>query len=153
MKFITKNSKETQSIAARIAKNLLKKEGQKKAFVVALSGNLGAGKTTFVQGFARALGIKERPKSPTFILMQIFEIGKVFRNKKQRLIHIDAYRIEKPKDMLRIGFKEIMRDPENIVLIEWAEKIKKILPKDTVWIRFIHEGKNKRSIEIKNYKF
>ena len=150
--FLTKSSAETKKLAAKLSKILAKKHGQKHALVIALSGNLGSGKTTFVQGLAGGLGIKEIPKSPTFILMQIFPIPspKSYKLKAKSLVHIDAYRLEKPKELLHLGLKEILHDPHNIVVIEWAEKIKKLLPKDTMWIYFKHKGKNKRKI-IVNY--
>lgn len=147
--FLTKNSSETKKLAISIANEVKKKHDCKNAFILALSGNLGSGKTTFVHGFAKGLGIKELLKSPTFILMQIFSVPpKSYKLKAKSLIHIDAYRLEKPKELLHLGLKEILRDPHNIVVIEWAEKVKKLLSKDTIWIYFKHAGKNKRKIFI-----
>ena len=146
MKFITKNKRETQKLARRLSGEFLKRSNPKRALVIALSGNLGSGKTTFTQWFAKPLGVKENIKSPTFVLMQIFETRGTLPKGKRRLIHIDTYRIKRPNDMLRIGLKDILKDPKNIILIEWAEKIKKLLPKDAVWIYFKHAGRNKRII-------
>jgi len=156
---ITKNRHETQRIAVRLARETAETAMKKSARVIALSGNLGSGKTTFVQGFTKGLGIKEIPKSPTFILMQIFNKPTTNNSKEPssralgqqqttNLIHIDAYRLEKPKELLHLGFKEILRDPHNIVVIEWAEKVKKLLPQNTMWIKFEHAGKNKRLLRV-----
>lgn len=152
---ITKGGLETKKLAVLLAKNVVSTRHSKSAKVLALSGNLGSGKTTFVQGFARGLGIKEVPKSPTFVLVQIFPFATSdVANGKHRmlksLVHIDAYRLEKPKELLHLGFKEILRDPHNIVVIEWAEKVKNLLPKNTVRIYFKHAGKNKRMIKLVN---
>src|SRR3990167_1896539 len=147
----TTRAVKTKRLAYALAKKILKNRHQKPAIIIALSGNLGSGKTTFVQGFAKELGIKEIPKSPTFILMQIFPIPpKSYKLKAKSLIHIDAYRLEKPKELIHLGLKEILRDPHNIVIIEWAEKVKALLPKDAIWISFRHAGKYKRHIAIKS---
>ena len=147
----TTRAVKTKRLAYALAKKILKNRHQKPAIIIALSGNLGSGKTTFVQGFAKELGIKEIPKSPTFILMQIFPIPpKSYKLKAKSLIHIDAYRLEKPKELIHLGLKEILRDPHNIVIIEWAEKVKALLPKDAIWISFRHAGKDKRHIAIKS---
>ncbi|OGZ94165.1 MAG: tRNA (adenosine(37)-N6)-threonylcarbamoyltransferase complex ATPase subunit type 1 TsaE [Candidatus Sungbacteria bacterium RIFCSPLOWO2_02_FULL_47_9] len=148
MKFITKNKRETQKLARHLSGEFLKRSNPKKALVIALSGNLGAGKTTFAQWFAKPLGVKESVKSPTFVLMQIFKTGRTLPNGKRRLVHIDTYRIKRPSDMLRIGLKDILKDPKNIILIEWAEKIKGLLPKDGTWIYFKHAGRNRRIIIV-----
>ena len=140
-KIISKNNKDTQRLAAQLAKKILRSN------VLALTGDLGAGKTTFVQGFLRALGIKGRIMSPTFLIFKPYEIkSKVYK----KAYHVDCYRLHKPSDITKLGFKKILKNPENIVLIEWAEKIKKILPKNIVWINFFHGKKeNERVIEIK----
>jgi len=144
MEFITKNAKETQTLAAKIIKDLIGKK-YAGALVLGLTGELGAGKTTFIQGLAEALGVKEKVLSPTFVIMKSFKFQvSSFRT----LYHIDCYRIEKPEEMAELGFEEILKNPKNIVVIEWAEKIKKILPKDTVWINFEHLGEDKRRITI-----
>ena len=114
------------------------------AGVVALSGELGAGKTTFIQGFLRALGVKRRITSPTFLIFKSYTLNA----KPYTLVyHIDCYRIQKPAELLKLGLKKILADPRNIVLIEWAEKIKSLLPKGTIKIEFKHGRKeNERLI-------
>ncbi len=145
----TKNISETKKTAARLAKNLVK-VSKKGARVVGLVGELGAGKTTFVQGFAAALGIKEKVQSPTFVLMKVYPlVHKTLRH----LVHIDCYRLDSPEELLHLGFKDILKDRDAIVLIEWADKIQTILPHDTLWIRFSH-GLNSRTrkLEFMNYE-
>ena len=115
------------------------------ALILALTGELGSGKTTFVQGFFRGLGIKKSPISPTFIIMRRTAIRRktsASRAGFQNVYHIDAYRIKHPRELAPLGLKEIMNDSKNIVLIEWAENIKKILPRRGVtWIIFKHYRK------------
>lgn len=124
--FITQSSFETQRLAQNLAKNF-------KSGVIALSGPLGAGKTTFVQGFAKGLGIKDKIISPTFVLIR----------QHKNLYHVDLYRIN---NFQELGLNEILENPSNIIIIEWAEKIKKMLPKDTTWITFEVFGETKRKI-------
>lgn len=104
--------------------------------IIALSGELGTGKTTFIQGFARSLGIKEKIISPTFILIRQHKIPKTNRT----LYHIDLYRLEKTPEVKELGLEEIWSNPKNIVLIEWAEKIENLLPQNTLSIK-IKKGK------------
>ena len=115
------------------------------ALILGLEGELGSGKTTFVQGFIRGLGIKKRTVSPTFIIFRRLAIK---RGKFKNLYHVDAYRIKNPKELLRIGFRDVLDSPENIVVIEWADIIKKILPKNIYHLRFTHGADStKRSIK------
>jgi tRNA threonylcarbamoyladenosine biosynthesis protein TsaE len=121
---------------------------RKTAAVLALTGELGGGKTTFTQGLAGALGVKERITSPTFVIMKHFNIltFKRFNN----LYHIDCYRLDNPKDLVDLGFAGILKDPKNLIVIEWADKIKSLIPKDAVWLRFEWLGEEERKIEIKS---
>ncbi len=124
---LSKSLKQTNKIALGLAKKALK---SKRPFILGLKGNLGSGKTTFIQGFGKGLGIKDRILSPTFVILKRFKI------KDKNFYHIDCYRIKSPKEILDLGFKEIISNSQNIVAIEWADKIKKIMPKDTIWLKF-----------------
>jgi len=136
-RFFTRNKKETNRLAKVLAKETLKTYRKtKNALILGLVGDLGAGKTTFIQAFAKGMGIKRRLTSPTFVLMK----------KYGNLYHFDCYRIKNSQDVLAMDFKEIAFNSKNIVLIEWAEKIKRILPKNTIWIRFKILGKTQRLI-------
>lgn len=149
MEIITKSERETKKIGEILAKEILKTKF-KRPLILALEGELGGGKTTFLKGFGKGLGIKEKILSPTFILMRKFRI----RNSKfKNFYHIDCYRIKKPKEILDLGFEKIISNPRNIVAIEWAKKIKKIISKKSLWIYFDFEGLNKRKIILKWGKF
>ncbi len=95
------------------------------ATLVTLSGELGAGKTSFTQSVAQALGITEPVTSPTFVLEKVYELtGQPFA----RLVHIDAYRLESGRALGALGFDELMQDPQNLVLLEWPEQVSDALP-------------------------
>jgi tRNA threonylcarbamoyladenosine biosynthesis protein TsaE len=145
-RFLTRNEKGTEKLGEKIGKKILKEKLDKTAKILTLEGDLGGGKTTFLKGFAKGLGIKEKILSPTFILFRKFQIP---NSKFQNFYHIDCYRIEKPREILNLGFKKIIKDPKNILAIEWAEKIKKILPKKVLKIKFKIFGKKEREILIK----
>jgi len=137
---------QTKKFAAELAKKILKKRKAKNALVFALSGDLGSGKTTFVQGFLRALGVKRKITSPTFVIFKRF---KIYDLRFKNVYHIDCYRLQKPEDLLALGLREILQNSQNIVLIEWPEKIRRILPKNTIWLKFEHaEKENQRIIKI-----
>ncbi len=129
-KYLTTSPAQTKKLGEKLAEEILKKRLKKTAFVIGLRGELGGGKTTFLQGFAKGLGIKEKILSPTFVIM------KKFKASKGEFYHFDCYRVSKAKELLDLGFKEIISNPENIVVIEWADRIKKIMPEDSVWIKF-----------------
>jgi tRNA threonylcarbamoyladenosine biosynthesis protein TsaE len=119
--------------------------------VFALQGDLGAGKTTFVQGFLRGLGSKKRITSPTFILMRrhALHAGRAGRTKFKNVFHVDAYRLKKPEHMAALALDVILDEPNNIILIEWPEQVKKFLPKNMTWIKFKYgEKENERTVVI-----
>lgn len=151
-KVTTNSIEETQKVAAEFAMQILRQKAlpagrqtAKQAVVLALNGDLGAGKTTFLQGFAQGLGIAEVVNSPTFVIMKSFKLqASSFKN----FYHFDCYRLETPEEILELGFKEIISSPENIVAIEWPEKIAGILPERVISIHFEHAGENKRELTI-----
>jgi tRNA threonylcarbamoyladenosine biosynthesis protein TsaE len=144
-KYTTKNYKQTQKLGKDLAEKVLKNGLQKGAVVLGLCGNLGGGKTTFLQGFANGLGVEDKILSPTFVILKRFELTGEFEN----FYHIDCYRLKNEKDILDLDFEKIISDPKNIVAIEWPEKIKKVLPKKIteIYIEFIE--KNTREISFK----
>ena len=145
-KYTTNSYKQTQKLGETFAKEILKYPLQSRATVVGLEGNLGGGKTTFLQGFAKGLGVKEKILSPTFVIMKRFKIkDKSFKY----LYHFDCYRFDKSEDILELNFKEIISNPENIVAIEWPEKVKKVLPKKIVKLSFKFVDESKREIKFK----
>lgn len=151
----SRSSAGTKKFAKKIALKFAgsaRRKNAKSALVFALSGELGSGKTTFIQGFLRGLCIRKKTTSPTFIIFRRFRIGhrsSVISYKFENLYHADAYRIKNPRELAALRFKKILNDPKNIVLVEWAEKIKRILPRRSIWIRFHHGRKeNERTIRI-----
>ncbi len=144
-KYTTKSFTETQSLGEDLAKEILAMAPQKNAMVLALRGDLGAGKTTFLQGFAKGLGIDEVVNSPTFVIMKKFELkSKVFNY----FYHFDLYRLNDAKEILDLGFNQIISDPKNIIAVEWPEKLGDLLPKDSIMISLAHIEENKRTIII-----
>lgn len=97
-----------------------------RATLVTLSGELGAGKTAFTKVVAKTFGVEEIVNSPTFVLEKIYRLpeNKPFK----RLIHIDAYRLEKGSELAPLGFDESMKDAGNLILLEWPEKVSDALP-------------------------
>lgn len=160
-KYITKSYKETQKLGEDFALGLYSWQAKeiknrKTAIVLGLQGDLGGGKTTFLQGFAKGLRIKKKILSPTFVILKRFEI-KNQNLKFTNFYHIDCYRLKNTKDILELDFKEIIKNPQNIVAIEWPERIKKALPKNIIIIKFKfiypehsrRVDKNKREIVFK----
>lgn len=144
---ITKTREETERFASRLARQILELKPVRQAVVIGLVGDLGSGKTVFAKGFAKGLGVKEIIASPTFVLEKIYKLAaKNYRH----LIHIDAYRLENSKELIDLGIKELIRDSRNIILVEWADKVKKIIPQKSILIRFETLKKNQRKICIKN---
>jgi len=142
-KVVTKSEKETYKFAKDFAKTL--KGGE----VIALIGNLGAGKTVFAQGLAAGFGIKEVVNSPTFVLMKVYKIQDP-RSKIQDLIHVDAYRTHDPQELLDIGLADYMGQEGVVTVIEWADKVKPILTKNVI-CAIIKGSDNKREISFRKY--
>ena len=138
MEVITKSAQETKDLGKKIATDL--KGGE----TLALTGDLGSGKTTFIQGFAEGLGIKDRIISPTFILMRKYSYSKL------NFYHIDFYRLENnlENEVKNLGIDDTWGKENNIVAIEWAEKIKDLLPKGTIQLSFENMGEENRKIAI-----
>lgn len=185
MKVITKSAIGTKKFAREMAGNIVRlgaswtrpqrqgvRDAARGAVIIGLQGELGSGKTTFVQGFLGYFGI-QRVTSPTFVIIKKYS----YKNPKTKtqnsnktknpkslrfdgqakfqtlyLYHIDYYRIKNSRDLLELGLEEIINDPGNIVLIEWADKIRGILPLNTIWIEFGHKSEKERSIEIPNFQ-
>lgn len=143
--FISKNEKQTRRIAERLGQSLL---GQRtrKALTIGLKGDLGGGKTTFIKGLAKSLSVRERMLSPTFIILRAFEISKQPNFKE--FYHLDCYRLKDGRDLLELGLNDIFNNPENIVAIEWVDRIKDIRPRIDIRIEFKWLDKNKRLIRI-----
>ena len=142
---ISDTKKLAQNVIDRISRaNIGSRE---QASVIGLYGDLGSGKTTFMQFFGEALGVKEKILSPTFVIEKIY---KIVHPNFDHLIHIDAYRLEGAKEMLNLGWIEILKNPRNIICVEWADRIVGLLPKDHVRIQFFHHDEKNRIIILES---
>lgn len=142
MKYISNSTEETQKIASEFVSNLSTKE---KAVVCGLYGNLGAGKTSFTQAVAKELGVSENITSPTFVIEKIYEL----ENKKfTHLIHIDAYRLESSQELLSLGWEKIIDDKNNLILIEWPEKVADIMPEHIKISLKVLDNPESREIDV-----
>jgi len=170
-KFVTSSAKQTQKLGEMLAKELrggptrnaslasASSRSDAGGEIICLTGELGSGKTTFAQGVLRGLGAKGPYTSPTFVVMKHykkrisnfkFQISNQIqssRYKIQNIYHVDCYRVG-PKDILDLGWEEIISGKDNIVIVEWAEKIRRIVPKNSIWIKFSHIENNKREVKI-----
>jgi tRNA threonylcarbamoyladenosine biosynthesis protein TsaE len=140
--FHSQSLEETQQIAAAFAKNFEQKGG-----IILFTGELGAGKTSFTQGFIKHFGISNKVVSPTFLLQKQYEI----QNTNRFIFHLDLYRLSEPVDLKHTGIEELFQNAkDNIILIEWSEKMRRDsdIPQDCFRISLTKEDENKRKIEI-----
>ena len=145
MHLVSQNPQDTLAIAATLARRFLAAmAGRTSALVVALEGELGAGKTALVQGIAETLGVRERPRSPTFNLAKEYGIP----DTPYRLWHMDCYRLSGHTDLASLDIARIWADPTALVLVEWAQRVQEVLPRDHVTIHMTHEGGDKRGITV-----
>ncbi|MEQ1500145.1 MAG: tRNA (adenosine(37)-N6)-threonylcarbamoyltransferase complex ATPase subunit type 1 TsaE [Parcubacteria group bacterium] len=143
MRHTTNSIEETQKVAEDFVNSL--SAYSDRAMVVGLYGNLGAGKTTFTQALAKCVGVSDNVTSPTFVIEKIYELT---NQKFTHLIHIDAYRLESSEELVRLGWKEIISDKNNLILIEWPEKVIDIMPEHIKVSLNGLENSNSREIEI-----
>lgn len=145
-----KDESELPELAMQVIKILQTNKPENVASVLALSGDLGAGKTTFTKVLATELGVAEMVTSPTFVVMRRYETDTT--NQKissfDWLYHIDAYRIEDIDEMRVLRFEEVLAQKDTIICIEWAERIEELLPKHTVYLNIENTGENSRAITI-----
>lgn len=145
---------ETKAAGGAFAEQIIQKiksaQGiPKEAVILALSGDLGSGKTTFLQGFTEKLGV-ERVVSPTFILMRVYNLDAQITG-FEKFYHLDLYRLEGQvaAQVTDLGFDEIIKDPKAIIAVEWAEKAEDMFPDDTTWILFEYIDEKTRMLRIK----
>lgn len=138
---ISRSLGETQDIAAKFVSELAPGE---RATVIALKGDLGSGKTSFAQGVAKALGVAETVQSPTFVIEKLYE---AVHPHFKKLVHIDAYRLESADELRKIGWEDVERDPGNLILVEWPERVAGIA-QGAREIRFEFISESERAITI-----
>jgi tRNA threonylcarbamoyladenosine biosynthesis protein TsaE len=128
-KIITKKPEETAEVGEVLARYV---ENRGDPRILCLYGQLGTGKTTFTQGFARGLGITGRLLSPTFIIVRRYQIPK----KENYLYHVDLYRLHKDTELEGIGLPEIFSDLASFTVVEWAQRLGGLMPRKRIDIRF-----------------
>ena len=152
MKTFTSHSlAETEQIAKDWLIDISNKyKSNKEALVVGLSGHLGAGKTAFVKAIAKILGVKEEVTSPTFVIMKIYEISVTSKQKTEglavpwkRLVHIDAYRLERREELDVLEWEKLVADKDNIILVEWLENVGLEKTSNCAFIWFEIDGKDR----------
>lgn len=116
------------------------------ATVVALSGDLGAGKTTLTKDVAHILGIKGSITSPTFVIEKMYGLPSKTKSHFTRFIHVDAYRLESSHELDVLGWHEVVNDPKNLIFVEWPEHVREALPENTFWITLRHVSETVREI-------
>lgn len=145
MKRASKNLRDTKRAAEDLVSSLAGGKRPSAATIIGLSGDLGAGKTTFAQFVASRLGAKGKVTSPTFILMRRYPLA---APPFQTLYHIDAYRLKSGAELARLGFRALAADAGNLILIEWPEHVEEILPPGYQRVRFAFSGEAAREIEF-----
>ncbi len=144
---LSKNIKETEKIAKIFLDKLLKiPKKHKGALVVGLSGDLGAGKTAFTKFVARHLGIKNKVFSPTYVIFKKYPIK---LKEYKFFFHMDAYRLENEKELLNLGWEEIINNEEHLIFIEWPENISKALPSHSKFVFIKHKNDKHRDFRFK----
>jgi tRNA threonylcarbamoyladenosine biosynthesis protein TsaE len=136
------NISDLESVAKEFIENI---KNSDIACVVALYGDLGAGKTTFTQLVAKKLGVTEVVTSPTFVIEKIYKLN---NPNFDRLIHIDAYRLESGRELISLDWKKIVNDSKNLVFIEWPERVAEVLPENIKKIHFTFVDETTREIVV-----
>lgn len=137
---VSQNTKETGEIAGMFLAEILQAP-RRHATVVCLSGNLGAGKTAFAQAAAKHLGVKNKVISPTFVIMKNYKL----KAKSHKLLfHIDAYRLKNEKELVNLGWDEIIGNKEHLVFIEWPENVAKIIPAGARFVKIETQENGRR---------
>lgn len=151
-KYNSTSPQETKKIVKEILGDLLPPSG--RSLILALSGELGAGKTIFAQGVGEYLGISRIINSPTFVIMKRYDISRESSTPKKfqgikNFYHFDCYRINSSDEILELGWQDIIAEAGSIILIEWAELIRDIIPKSAVWIEIKNIDENTREIVVR----
>ncbi|MEI6378993.1 MAG: tRNA (adenosine(37)-N6)-threonylcarbamoyltransferase complex ATPase subunit type 1 TsaE [Candidatus Falkowbacteria bacterium] len=134
MKYLAISAQETEKLAKKLA------AGLKGGETIGLVGDLGAGKTTFAKALAKALGVKVRVTSPTFVLLKLYPARK---GQIKHLVHIDAYRLDNTESLEHLGVKDYWGHSDTVTIIEWADRIKALLPRGSRMVRFQHSPKGR----------
>ncbi len=145
MQFTSTSLIETAKIAEQFLEGLPELPN---ATVVALHGDLGAGKTAFTKAVAHILGVNVEVTSPTFVIEKVYEITKHKNRPFVRLVHIDAYRLASAKEIVSLGWQEIVKDPGNLIFVEWPENIEVVIPDNAIHLHFTFIDESTRTVQI-----
>lgn len=137
---------DTRKVAQNFLNSLKSRNG---AIVVALHGDLGAGKTVFTKIIAEFLGVELEVTSPTFVIEKVYEIKEHKYGPFAHLVHIDAYRLESSTEIKKLHWDEKIKDKKNLIVVEWPEKIEEVIPPDAYHLYFEFVDETTRKIEIK----
>lgn len=141
MKYTTTYEEQTKSVGRQLATMV------SGGAVITLSGDLGAGKTTFTKGFAEGLGVRETITSPTFSLMNVYPTDS--QTQIKQFVHIDTYRLEEEEDLRAIGAEDYLWDDNTVSIIEWPEKIPSLLAgRDVIAVTIAHQDGDERTISV-----
>lgn len=127
-------------VVNRVLEIILKSSPKSSATVLALSGDLGAGKTTFTQQLAAKLGVDETVTSPTFVVMKKYPLE---HSHFDTVVHVDAYRLESVAELAPLHFAAELSEPRSLIVIEWAERINAALPPDHLTLSFTLAGETR----------
>ncbi len=143
MHYTTHSDIETKAIGKAIAADI------SSGALICLHGDLGAGKTTLVKGIAEGLGIANEITSPTFTLMNVYDVRNPQNANVHKIVHIDTYRLKDAAELIAIGVEDYLGEPGVVTIIEWPEKIAELLHNKKVLNVFIeHSGGNARTITV-----
>jgi tRNA threonylcarbamoyladenosine biosynthesis protein TsaE len=155
MKYLIKTERDLEKLAEDILE-LATDQKYHHAAVWALQGELGSGKTTFTKNLAKILGITESITSPTFVIQKTFNINKKeFQKEEQnfslpftQLIHIDSYRLDLSQELVHLGWSDNLNQKENLIVVEWPERITDILPSQHILLKFSHVDETTREVGV-----
>ncbi|MCU0652859.1 MAG: tRNA (adenosine(37)-N6)-threonylcarbamoyltransferase complex ATPase subunit type 1 TsaE [Candidatus Pacebacteria bacterium] len=145
--YVTKNPEQTKKLGNLLARSVKRDRKSGQALVLALSGDLGAGKTNFIQGFARGLGIGETVNSPTFVIAKVYPVKKS-KSGFKKFHHVDCYRLDDAADLAELDFEKVTADPDNIVAVEWPKIAGKFFGNNVLRLEFEVIGEEERRITI-----
>ena len=155
MKFLIKTEKDLENLAEKTLEIILQNKPN-HGTVLALQGELGSGKTTFTKNLAKTLNITESITSPTFVILKSFEIKNANNTETaketffKKLIHIDSYRLDLSGELSHLGWHDFLNQKENLIVIEWPERVSDLLPKNYFLLKFAHVDETTREVEIIN---
>jgi tRNA threonylcarbamoyladenosine biosynthesis protein TsaE len=141
------NVSELDSISREVLAVAIQSKKENRATIIALSGDLGAGKTTLVQSLAKQLGITEHLQSPTFVILKSYQLS---ATSYKLFTHIDAYRLNSKEELEKLNWQEYANNPDNLICIEWPEQVEGLLSEDILCVSLEHVSEQERKIKIGN---